>query len=504
MLHAGPMKAARTVGSVVMELVLLVLLPAHESAAAAPAPQMPQTETVVACASLVVSHNVVIGGYSGEQFVWQDAGCLPRTAFMVYDDRVDPAGHYGGYLRSYDYVLGNASTRHVEGSLDAHPGWGYTVNHYASTSTQGDNTPGTWQLLFAGRHHAILRFVHTLQMGGTVKTTVDWLFATGKDHPVWAVTFDASAAAANTIQADTRSPYGDLKWDGGVNASVDGVGWGDHYKFRTTSAPESAQSGWDYTQTNTIPYVQMWANAADAEMGAVQTQTMEQHDAGGGQFYSAWGTADSDGPMPADYNWTFQLNQYELPFLSTSKRMGWGSNFGAIGQNGYNAYGDAKTLDGYPYQSYAVYMVLGQHSNDPTQTQVTQVEHQQGLGLSASVGSVRTIGPAGIVRPDTVTWAPAGYDPAYGTFGLLAAANTVHATLAPGAGMVRNPILVIDNFTAPAADIAFDGNPAIPDVDYFASIDPVAQRLWLTIRRDVQATLDVSILSDVIFASGFE
>jgi hypothetical protein len=41
-----------------------------------------------------------------------------------------------------------------------------------------------------------------------------------------------------------------------------------------------------------------------------------QHDAGGYQFYPNWGTTDAEGPMPVDYNWTYQLNQYELPFTT--------------------------------------------------------------------------------------------------------------------------------------------------------------------------------------------
>jgi len=461
--------------------------------------------TLAACGALAVAHAVVSSdGFTGEQFDWRDASCLPRTALMVYDDRTDPAGHKGGYLRSYDYQLSDASTRHVVGSLAAHPGWGYTANTWDTNFTVGMNSLGTWQLLFVGRHHAILRFVRTISIGGPVQTTVDWFFATGKDHPVWAVTFDASAAQANAILADTRSPYGDLAWDGGVNATVDGVGWGDHYKFRTTTTPESFQSGWDYTTPNIVPYVQMWANAVDAEMGAVQTQTMNQHDAGRGSFYSAWGTAQAAGPMPPDYNWTFQLNQYELPFVSTSKRMAWGSNYGAIGQNSYYAYGDSMQLDGYPYQSYAVYMVLGQHSSNATQAQVTQVERQQGLALTASVGSVKTNGPAGVALPDSAIWAPAGYNPAYGTFELVADANTVHVTLAPNSGVVRNPIVVIDNFTAPAARIEYDGNLAIADVDYFASLDAVNQRLWLTLRRDVASALALSVSSDRIFSDGFD
>ena len=458
-----------------------------------------------ACAALGVVHNSDSGGYVGERFDWLDAQCRPRSALMVYNDRADPAGHRGGYLRWYDYVLSGGTTRHVQGSFDGHPGWGYTVNHYGNTAHVGYSTAGTWQLLFQGRHHAILRYQRRVPLPNPVDTTIDWLFTTGRDNPVWAVTFDSSPSGANSNSADTRAPYGDLQWDGGANADVDGVGWGDHYKFRTTTTPATLQSGWDYSQPNTVPYVTMWVNGVDAEMGAVQTQTMAQHDAGGYWFYSAWGTSDADGPMPQDWNWSYQLNQYEIPFTLKSKRLAWGANYGAVGQDSYNAYGDTSTRDGYPYQSYAVHMVLGQHSATPTAAQVTQVERTQGLTLVATTGTVRTSGPAGVARPDSVTWQPAGYNPAYGTFEINAANNAAQFTMTGTQGAVRNPILVINGFSANTANIRFNGVLAVADNDYFASFDAVGQRLWITIRRDVQAALTVSVsASDVVFANGFE
>ena len=156
-------------------------------------------------------------------------------------------------------------------------------------------TLGSLQLLCrpSSRHPGYTRRV---PLPGPVDTTIDWLFATGRDHPLWAVTFDASPSPADSIEADTRAPYGDLQWDGGANADVDGVGWGDRYRFRTTTSPVTLQSGWDYSQANTIPHVLMWSNAADAEMGAVQTQTMAQRDAGGYGFYVP-GQQRCDGPM---------------------------------------------------------------------------------------------------------------------------------------------------------------------------------------------------------------
>jgi len=94
-------------------------------------------------------------------------------------------------------------------------------------------------------------------------------------------------------------------------------------------------SPWTYTAANTVPYVVMWAAAADAEMGLVQTQTFDQHVAGGdygggmiadcqGHTSATKGAQCSSGQtMPTDWLWPYQLNQYELPYVSTSKRLAW-------------------------------------------------------------------------------------------------------------------------------------------------------------------------------------
>src|SRR5690606_13295608 len=154
--------------------------------------------------------------------------------------------------------------------------------------------------------------------------------------------------------------------------------------------------------------------------------------------------SDPDGPMPPDYNWTYQLNQYELPFTNTSKRMAWGSNFGAVGQTSYPAYGDDKTLSGYPYLSYSVFIVLDKHSLDPVNSQVVQIERVQKTILTASTGTVVTSGPAGIGRSDTVTYAPAGYDHVYSTWNIRANNNNQATfTLNPTQGALINPIVVI-------------------------------------------------------------
>jgi hypothetical protein len=454
-----------------------------------------------AYAPLAVNENANVDGYISNQFTWYDSAGKPRSAALVKNDQKDPLQRYGGYLRRYTYSMG-ATTRVVDGTgVNGHPGFGFTVNHYDDGTQNFPDTDsyfylGTYSAVLRGRHHAIHQFKWRLPMGDAlVDTTVQWFFATGRDHPIWSVTFDSSPTGPNAVKADTRAPYGDLHWDGGGDNDVAGVGWGDHYKFRSLDSPVTMQSGWDYSQPNTIPYVIEWMNNPDAEMGLVQTQTYLQHDAGGFEFYPNWGKTDADGPMPVDYNWPYQLNQYELPFTTTSKRMAWGANFGAVGQTSYLAYGDDRNLVGYPYQSYSLFIVLDKHSLNPVADQVSEIETVQKTSLSASVGSVVTSGPAGIGRTDSVTYAPAGYNQIYSTWNVRAnASNQATFNLNVAQGTLSNPIVVIQNFTgATPATILINGATKTADVDYFASLDSANHQLWLTLKGSFSGSTSVSV-----------
>jgi hypothetical protein len=449
-------------------------------------------------APLAVVSNANIDGFISDQFTWADSAGQPRSAALVKNDRSDPSGHQGGFMRQYTYSL-DGSTRVVNGSSTGHPGFGYTVNHYGPDGTSDDMSylhQGSYTPVLRGRHHAIHQFKWRLNMGGPVDATVQWFFATGRDNPVYAVTFDSSPAGPNVVSADTRAPYGDLQWDGGQGSPVAGVGWGDRYKFRSLASPVTMASGWDYSQPNTVPYVVEHTVSPDAEMGLVQTQTYLQHDAGGYWFYPKWGTSDADGPMPENYNWTYQLNQYELPFTTSSRRMAWGANFGAVGQTAYPAYGDDKTLSGYPYQSYSVFVVLDKHSRGPVAGQVGQVEAVQGTALSATDGSVVTSGPAGIGRPDLVTYAPAGYNQIYGTWNVRAdAAGAATFTLNAAQSALTNPIVVIHNYQAllPPSTISVNGIGRSADVGYFASLDAANNQLWLTLKGQFSGPIQISL-----------
>ena len=183
---------------------------------------------------------------------------VARSAAMVRNDAVDPAGHRGGYLRQISYQLGDGSTRTCVGSSDTHSGFGYTVTHYADTASSSRRHRRHVHDGARGALSPVIDEYHWTDVpidGQNVAVTIRWMFATGRDHPLWAITYDLSGVPADSVEADTRSPYGDLQWDGGMDVDVDGVGWGDRYRFRLTHSPVTLQGSWDYSQPNTIPHV---------------------------------------------------------------------------------------------------------------------------------------------------------------------------------------------------------------------------------------------------------
>jgi hypothetical protein len=464
-----------------------------------------------ACAKLKITPNTSIDGFMSDYFRWFDSTCQPRTAAMVRNDIQDPAGKWGGYMRQYTYRVDGA-TRTVNGSSTRHPGFGYTTNHFGAnggSAFQSHNRKGTsYSTPLKGTYHAIHQYKMRLPLEGPVDATIQWFFATGRDHPIWSITYDSRPAGRDVVRADTRSPYGDIQWDGGAGAPVAGVGWGDRYKFKTTSTPLNFGSEWDYSRPNTVPYAMEWATAVDAEMGLVQTQTYQQHDAGGYWAYPLWGknsnspnlpadTLHPDG-MPKDYNWTYQLNQYEIPFQNpvTSKRMAWGSNFGAVGQTSYPRYGDDGTRSGYPFQSYSLAMVLGKHSRGTVDAQVKEIETVQRTRLTARTGTVATSGPAGIARTDLVNFRPAGYNHVYSTWELRADdRNSVDFDMSIASGSLRDPVFVIRNYTAGAAPASMlvNGVAKQAGTGFFPTLDATNKRLWVTLKGTYQGVTRIQI-----------
>jgi len=196
--------------------------------------------------------------------------------------------------------------------------------------------------------------------------------------------------------------------------------------------------------------------------------------------------------MPTDWMWPFQLNQYELPYVTTSHRLAWGENYGAVGQTSNSAFG--VTYSGYPYFSYTVAMVVAAHSLSPTLDEATQIEHLTGATLTASVGTVATQSNAGVGRTDQATLANAGYDPVYATYKLAAASNQVTATLTPAAGSIASPVFHVTGFTAAQlSSVSLNGAALTADQDYFATVDAASHELWLTLNGTVTSAVTLHL-----------
>lgn len=461
------------------------------------------------CAPMTFEENVTVANSQTDRFAWNDAACKPRTAAMARLAR--------GYLRQFTYIYDGDKQRTATGTgVNGHQGWGFPVNHGlgALGGNVNPSTPGSFQATYVGRYHGIYQY--RIDHNGLI-VTLEWFFASGRNNPVVAITYDMTAVKPG-INADMRTPYGDIAWDGDENAKntiISGIGWGDRYKFKTTSAPLTRNSSWDYTEPNLVPYVHEWADASDSEMGVVQTQTYLQRDAGGYWFYKNWGKTSENqdpddgqvGKMPLSWNWPYQMNQYELCYPesescvdqpTSSHRLAWGANYGAVGgvdsSGMYPVYGDDKHVSGYPYASYSVIMVMGKHSEETVMNQVREIEIAQKVALEATTGSVVTELPAGVARTDLAALSPPGYDHRYSTWNVQADDNKVDFSFTVPEGALKNPVLVVSNYTgSKVPSVTLDGKALVPDVDYLASLDSATQKVWITLRATFQGTRQLSI-----------
>jgi len=423
------------------------------------------------CAPIAHAANANENGFVGARLTWFDAACSERSVLLVYNTTPDPAGRMGGYMRRLTYE-GPEGTRTNTGASDEHPGFGYIVSHYPGSATVSFYTLGEWRVVVDLPHHHVFEYTWPLFIGtGVVNVTAWWTFTTGRSHPLFAVTYDASPAGPNVVNGDARSPYGDLLWDGDRRLDVDGVGWGDRYTFRTTGdGPVTMDSGFTYDEPNRIPHVIEWSNAFDAEMGLVQTEEQMKKHAGGYWFYSAWGTRSS-GPMPVDWNWTYQLNQYQLQETTKSHRMAWGLNYGAVGQERYDVYGEDGHASGYPFQSYAVFIALG--TRGTVEALIDEVTGLVDATLTCTSGAPRAQVEGGAGRTDLVATAH-GYHPVFAAFDVDASEQGALAcTLDFGAHSIHAPLVRVHGLKR-APDVDTEGDTAL-------SYDAETGIAWITL-----------------------
>jgi hypothetical protein len=485
--------------------------------------------------TMTIERDVVVSGMTSDRFTWRDAANQPRVAVLAHNTgQTGPGGTRGGELREFRYQT-PGGPRVVRASGTAFAGFGYVVSHNfdfnfctggGDPSSLGHFTPGQITRVFEGRHHAIFRFTQAYPRYCTTSApaqqfnlpvTIEWVFASGRDNPVWAVTWDMSGVPVNRLRDDARGPYGELMFDGsatpGAHSVMAGVAWGDRFKFTSTANPVTYDSPWTWNVPNAVPYVKLWTTAVDATMGTVQTQTIVQQDAGGYWGVDRWGDTSAGGPgctvqgggkdhlMPCSFNWPYQSLNYELdPFNpgapTNSTRLAWGTNFGFLGQAQYLIHGSQSYggplpdtfAPGHPRKSYSTHVVLGLHSADAVGDQVAEMEAVQATTLTAAVGSVATSGPAGVNRPDSVNYAPAGWNHVYGTWAVNAAAAGADVNFNVGPGrLLTRPVIAVSNWTAGTlpAVVRLNGAALVQDVDYFPSVRASAVQLWITLGRDL-------------------
>src|SRR5262249_55499022 len=152
---------------------------------------------------------------------WKDSRNADRTMTL------------SGYLYQYDLTFNDGNndvSRSANDDAFGHAGFGYVVSHNTQTgnSPLGKvNAPAVTATRFAGGHHAI-HHVELLYdrdaepdgLGIKIPVVIEWLVATGRDHPVWSVTWktggtsNPNAVDFDVYRMDTRGPYGSLNFDG--------------------------------------------------------------------------------------------------------------------------------------------------------------------------------------------------------------------------------------------------------------------------------------------------
>ena len=197
--------------------------------------------------------------------------------------------------------------------------------------------------------------------------------------------------------------------------------------------------------------------------------------------------------MPCASDWSFQSANWSfwddngnptVTATTTAKRLAWGSDWGTLGAAGVTTI-NGNVVSGRPKVSYSTFVVLDTHAKTPTATTAARVASALGTTLTATTGTVRTSGAAGVGRSDTVAYSPAGYSPIFGTWELDAAATgAVDVTVdAASATYLENPTFVVHGWTSTAApsSVTLDGTTLVAGQGYFASVRTGSSELWITL-----------------------
>lgn len=467
----------------------------------------------------------------------------------------------GSYLYQYDFSFDDGQqivSRTANDDAWGHPGFGYVVSHNTLTGNSPlgkANTPTRVETrILTGGHHAIHRVEMLYDrdkegggMGIKIPVVIEWLVATGRDHPVWAVNWRAgniqNPANVNldNYRMDVRGPYGSLNYDGAATRAagdaIGGVAWGDFGKrFTTTDAQLTLNSPWTYNTANSVCFSRSWTASTNAEMAIVQTRVGDKQMGYGDRVYgrergvtsadmflnrgdcSAAGEARNY-KVPCVYGWPYQMMNYDWDAgngkpaneATGTKLMAWGAPYGWLGASSFNLFDFSSTADGRGDRAYSTFIVLGPKGRYNTATGAYDLDGDAELTLrqvqsmaassigNVSVGSAVTQAPRGPGAAQTKTLI-GGYDDTYSVFRVTAAGNAAAFTFTPaGPDPVRSPIFIVQNVTSrKLPTITVNGAPITVNTGNatsgaYVSIDEATNELWVTLNRTVAAPLQLSI-----------
>jgi len=482
------------------------------------------------------------------ELTWRDSRGRERTLTL------------GAYLYQYDFTFSDGVDEFERSANDdawGHEGFGYVVSH----NTQNGNSPLGKAMpatkieteVFTGGHHAIYRvellYDRDREAGGNgirIPVVIEWIVATGRDHPIWAVNWKTGEAINpngvdfDVYRMDTRGPYGSLNFDGAatrnVGDAIGSVAWGDFgLRFATLDAMLTLQSPWVYNLPNRVPFTYASTANANAEMGIVRTLADDRQMGMPDRVYGRERGAASGVPfpnrgdctgggdnrayvMPCVQGWPYQLMNFDwdpstgkpAAEATGTKLMAWGTPYGYVGASSFDLFDYSGAADGRGDRAYATFIVLGprgRYGPQPVALDqpgdvallLPQIESLADARISnVTVGAVVTQVPRGPGSTQMRAIAN-GYNDIYAAHHLRAAEAGVAFTFTPGAVPLRNPLFVIENYAGRRVpSITLDGVPLSADgtldAGAYVSLDEAGRRLWVTIHRTLGAATEIRIV----------
>lgn len=488
---------------------------------------------------------------SVSRIVWKDSRNADRSMALY------------AYLYQYDFGFVGASAdpnqvtrRSANDDANGHEGFGYVVSHNNKNENSPfgkSNAPNVVRsVVFAGGHHAIHRvemvYDRDKEAGGNgvrIPVVIEWMVATGRDHPVWAVTYkmgqvvNPNAVNFDDYRMDARGPYGSLNFDGAASRAlgdtVGGVAWGDTaLRFQSLGAPLTLESAWTYDSPNTVNFTQAWTANVNAEMGIVQTRTGDKfmgnpdrvvgRERGNTSANNFGEKGDCNGygdarvyTMPCVGEWPYQMMNFDwrvggkaVDATTSTKLMAWGAPYGWLGASDFKAFDNSETLDGRGDRSYATFIVLGPkcrldgggNCNRPGDVALTlqAVQALSSANLSnVTTGAAATQAPTGpgATRQKSLL---NGYDDTYAAYCLDADSNRVAFTLTPAVGQpLSRPMFMFRRYSArQVPTIKLNGttltvNTGAADSGAFVSIDTEHDTLWVTLNQTLSTASQIQI-----------